>query len=528
MDEIRTALEEAKRRFREARDAGATLAELAEIVVEVRRLREELAAAESVAALEAELAAEDAESGDAESAAGDAEPAATQTHSAAEETEPATVTLEASTEEAEEAEVDEVRPSPSVRTMAPLVSVTPRRRSVIIAGADLPHFSAGTEIPDLEAVGRAFADKAEAMRRGLPSKSLVASFRIPVEGGIRSPEAAHQNGALLASAVQSWQSLVASGGFCAPEQSLYDFLQIHTADRPLLAGLPMQPAPRGRIRYVPPHVLSDTAGGVTTVTAAQDAANATKNVVSVTCPTERTAEVQAIALRVRVGNFDRMTFPEHFENFFQTALAQHARVAERALLDAIDANSTAVTDGRNFGAARDLLEALGRQAAARRDAHRMGPDAPVVVVMRSWVRDLIRADLAREAPGAAQERLAVADAEIDRFFAVRNIRVIWTLEGRTGAGQDFAPQGAGASLPWPSVVEAHVFHPGAFVVLEAPQLDLGVEIRDSTLNAQNDVEAFFEIFEGVAYRGLWSTRLRMTVCPSGEAAALATAVCTGS
>lgn len=511
MEEIRTALEEAKARFREAREAGATLAELAGLVAEVRRLREELAAAESVAELEAELAAE---------AEQEEEPEAPAEMAAADEEEP----VEHAADEAGAT----VGPSPSVGTMAPLVSVSPRRRSVIVAGADLPHFSAGTEMPDLTAVGRAFADKAEAMRRGLPAKALVASFRIPVAEGIRNPEAASENGALLASAVEGWRSLVASGGFCAPEESLYDFLQIHSAERPLLAGLPMTPAPRGRIRFVPPHVLSDTAAGVTKVTGAQDATGATKGVVSITCPAERTAEVQAIALRVRVGNFDRMTFPEHFENFFQTALAQHARVAERALLDAIDTSCTAVTDGRNLGAARDLLEALGRQAAARRDAFRMGADASVIVVMRSWVRDMIRADLAREAPGSAQERLAVADAEIDRFFAVRNIRVVWTLEGRTDGGQDFAAQGAGASLPWPSVVEAHMFHPGAFVVLEAPQLDLGVEIRDSALNAQNDVEAFLEIFEGVAYRGLWATRLRMNVCVSGEAAALATAVCTGS
>jgi len=58
---------------------------------------------------------------------------------------------------------------------------------------------------------------------------------------------------------------------------------------------------------------------------------------------------------------------------------------------------------------------------------------------------------------------------------------------------------------------------------------LGI-VRDSTLNATNDAEAFAETFESVAFVGLESIRLRSNVCPSGQSALAisSAAVCTAS
>ncbi|GIV00860.1 MAG: hypothetical protein KatS3mg014_2530 [Actinomycetota bacterium] len=517
VEELRSALDEAVERFRELRAAQAPLHELRPVAEQIATLRRELEAASLVEDVAASL----------------------------EEPEVTEDVVEATGEVAEEVAEEAPEASPQaeaspraevVAASAPVARVASRvpnglRRTSIVAAADVPGFSAGMPIPDLEELGRAFADKADAMRRGGSGRALVASFRWEISEMLSHGDARH-NESLIAAAVErkesELRSLVAAGGFCAPAETLYDIPSIHTAERPLLGALPTVGAPRGRIRYVRPHALSEATAGIQVRPASSDTTGNPKPVVRISCPTEVTAEVQAIPLRAVIGNFDRMTFPEHFENFWSTALAQLARTCERALLDAIDANCTQVTDGRNLGAARDLLEALGRHVAARRDDFRMPVGSPVVVVMRSWVLDMIRADLAREAPGSAQERLAVSDAEIARFFAVRNIVPVFTLEGRTNGGQDFAAQGTGASLPWPSTVEAHIFWPGAFTVLTLPQLDLGVEIRDSALNATNDVEAFLEVFEGVAWRGLWATRLRMNVCVTGEAAALATVACTGS
>jgi hypothetical protein len=141
---------------------------------------------------------------------------------------------------------------------------------------------------------------------------------------------------------------------------------------------------------------------------------------------------------------------------------------------------------------------------------------------------MIRADLVREMPGSADERLATADAKIDTFFAAHNLAPVWALEGRTGAGQDFASQAAGPAKAWPSVVEAHMFHPSAHFLMTLPELNLGTEIRDSTLNSTNDVQAWLETFEGTGFNGYWSSRIRINVCVTGEAAALVDVACTGS
>jgi hypothetical protein len=61
-----------------------------------------------------------------------------------------------------------------------------------------------------------------------------------------------------------------------------------------------------------------------------------------------------------------------------------------------------------------------------------------------------------------------------------------------------------------------VFHPDAHFLLELPELNLGTEIRDSSLNAANNVQAWLEIFEGTGFNGLWSIRLRLDVCFDGD------------
>ena len=73
--------------------------------------------------------------------------------------------------------------------------------------------------------------------------------------------------------------------------------------------------------------------------------------------------------------------------------------------------------------------------------------------------------------------------------------------------------------------EGYLFHPGAWLFLDGGVLDLGIEIRDSSLNATNQHEAFFESFESAAFVGVESLRIRGSWCASGEAAALVDFVC---
>jgi hypothetical protein len=129
----------------------------------------------------------------------------------------------------------------------------------------------------------------------------------------------------------------------------------------------------------------------------------------------------------------------------------------------------------------------------------------------------------------------VTDEQIDAWFSVRNINVIWTLDGLkagtygTGGSaitnQFFGLMGSSAPEPqWPGqssdgsfMLAWLLYVEGSFQFLDGGRLDLGV-VRDSTLDATNDYETFVETFESVAFRGIDAYQVQSTILPSGTSA----------
>lgn len=393
----------------------------------------------------------------------------------------------------------------------------------IVAAGEVQGFSAGQRIESPEAAGEAFAKKAMSLMgvKGgkYPVMSVVADY--PEERVLTAD--AGRNLQLIQNVI-SPQAIVAAGGLCAPVEASYDLFNPSVTDRPVRDALARFAADRGGIRFIEPPRLTDLNAGITIWTAANDenpAAPATKPCVTIACGDEITVTVDAIPLCIQVGNFSRRTFPEQFATWYQLGLAAHARVAEGNLLDRIGDLSTAVTEAQVLGAARDLLEQYGRLAAQYRSRHRTAANARLTVLLPSWVREAIRADLALQMPG--DNRMEAADAEIERFFTARNLDVSWYLDSEPGAGQVAGAQAAGAGNAWFATAVGYVFAPGTFMFLDGGTLDLGVDIRDSALNSTNDVKAFMETFENVAFTGVEALKVTSTICVSGEASALSNA-----
>lgn len=394
----------------------------------------------------------------------------------------------------------------------------------LVASGDVPGISAGQRFASPEAMGQAFADKASSVVGGRAregSKYHVGSVVVdyPAERQLGNDALANMQ---RIESVVGPAALVAAGGLCAPLEASYDLTVVATADRPVRDALARFQATRGGVRWITPPTLADLDAGVDIWTADNDATPgsdgpATKPCVTITCGDEQEAVLRAIALCITTGNFARRTFPEQFRAWYQLGLAAHSRLAEGALLDDMALASTTVTDGQNLGVARDILNTLGRAASAYRNRHRMSSRATLLAFLPAWSRDAIREDLARELPGAYAERLATAEADIDRFFAVRNIDVTWYIDTETGAGQVSPSQGDNLPLnEWIDTVVWYLSHPGAFLFLDGGTLDLGIEIRDSSLNALNNVQAFMETFEGLAYTGVEALRGSQTICVSGH------------
>lgn len=394
----------------------------------------------------------------------------------------------------------------------------------LIASGDVPGHSAGSKFASPEDMGQAFADKASSVVGGRAREgakyhvgSVVADY--PAERQLGNDATANME---KIENVVGPAALVAAGGLCAPLEANYDLTVVASADRPVRDALARFQAVRGGVRWITPPTLADLDAGIDIWTALNDATPgddgpSTKPCVTITCGDEQEAVLRAIPLCITTGNFARRTFPEQFRAWYQLGLAMHARIAEGALLDDMAQVSKTVTDGQNLGVARDLLNTLGRAASAYRNRHRMAARATLIAFLPAWARDAIREDLARELPGAYAERLATAEADIDRYFAVRNIDITWYLDTETGAGQISPSQADGAPLnEWIGTVVWYLTHPGAFLFLDGGTLDLGIEIRDSSLNAVNNVQAFMETFEGLAYTGVEAFRGSQAICVSGH------------
>jgi hypothetical protein len=421
----------------------------------------------------------------------------------------------------------------------------------ITAAASCPGVSPGQVLTDRSELAELTSEVLEQIRwdpENYGRKHVVARARwdYPEERRLSSRNDAFTNSSLI-EAVCAPEAVLASGGVCLPVNVDYSVPTWSTAQRPFRDGLPGYEADRGGIRFVsPPDIgvpdLQGSASGAGTATRvwteATDAAPAgqTKPVWTVACGSEQLVYVNAIPTRIQFGNMFGRFAPEQVAANTEQAIAVAAREAELELLTLAYNSSKQVKPVQYLGATRDLLASVDLLIAQYRYSHRIPRTARFTCVFPDWAKDLIRSDMARELAHDTDggDRLAVSDAQIEIWFSVRGINVIWTLDGlKTGTygtggsalANQFGLLGSSAPEPqWPNqasdaslVVGWLLYVEGTYQFLDGGRLDLGV-VRDSTLDATNDYETFVETFEGLAFRGLEAYQVQSTVLPSGGSA----------
>jgi hypothetical protein len=405
-------------------------------------------------------------------------------------------------------------------------SVPPASAWGLVASANLPGFTAGERLDDAEKLARAFQNAIETSagyRGGVPVKIPVAMAgnRDPRRVGFTEDRYLNRDAEAnmrKIEAAQSLQTLQAAGGICLPQNVRYDLPIVGDDARPVKAEMLNRfGADRGGVTTIPPPLLTEMTGAVGAWTHENDVdpgsdGPATKPCLTVTCPDEDTTLVEAITECLRFGVFRQRFAPEQIEAWIRLTGVWAARFAESRMLTSIGTGSTQVTSGQLLGATRDVLTTLDRAVAAMRSRHRISGAFPLRFGAPFWLRDMIRTDLARELPGSADERLAVADATIEGFIRARNVNVTWFLDGETG--QIFEAQGDGPLNPWPSVVVTYLYPEGSWLGLDGGELNLGI-YRDDDLVGTNDVKMFSETFENVHFHGVESQRIAMDLCPDG-------------
>jgi hypothetical protein len=335
-------------------------------------------------------------------------------------------------------------------------------------------------------------------------------------------------------------ALVATGGICQPVNVDYSISTWATPDRPIKDGLPSFEATRGGIRFVQPPDIAEweSATGIWTEATDAEPGTATKPVKSMVCGAEESVYVEAVSTRLGFGNMQSRFAPEQIAANTDLAIAASSRVAEENLLNLIEAVSVKKLEtAQHLGIGRDLLAAVDYARAAYKSIHRVSPTQAFTAILPDFAKDLIRTDIAREQAhdnGGSFNVWEITDAQIDSIFANRNVNVIWHLDGqkeptsKNYKTQYFGTPAEGKKLDelLPNEVMPWYFFPeGAVQLLDGGRLDLGV-VRDSTLDATNDYETFWEVWESIANRGvangIW--QILSSVKATGGSAATVTAV----
>lgn len=405
----------------------------------------------------------------------------------------------------------------------------------ITAAGDVHNTGAGNAFKSMKHMGEAVAQKGRALVAAASSRhrdgKIIGGAPIAhVEWRDEYPDARSLDGdsvgvnsrrvEAIVAALGGMDALTAAGGLCAPVDVRYELFTLGDARRPIRDALVRFGATRGGIQFnEPPTLASVGAGeGVNRYTEADDTSSTgyPKGVFDVACGDLVTREVAAIVTRAKIGNFQRRFNVESWDATWDLLMTLTARVAEDALWDSIETDSTVVETGiadvaTGLGTSRAVLRAVALAVQGFRDRHRLPETHPIRVLAPDFVRANAREDLAAQQPG--DDALAVADATINGYFTSRGVQVTWSPDA---GGQGIrGAQAAGALNPWPDTAQFLIFPEGTHLFLDGGELNFGLEIRDSTLNDTNDVEAMTEIFEETAPVGPESLALTVDICASG-------------
>jgi hypothetical protein len=432
----------------------------------------------------------------------------------------------------------------------PVIQVNEVAPVAITAGADIPGYTAGSNIADMNEVAQAMEKRLHSLRRvngGDGEQHIVASFStIYPEDRVLSTDA-ESNRAKI-DAVVGQQALTASGGHAAPFEVKYDIFGLgSTTDRPVRDLLPKFQADRGGVRFVTPPTLisltnananaasvydyANAVGVWNETTASPSVASFTNNIgdstttvkgsLTVSAAAENTAQTDAVTLQLQFGNLMTRAYPELISRHNELALVQHAREAELVLLDKIGSASKAVnahaatTEAASLiGVARDFLIQVRKASVAYRSRHRLSPDTRLKAIIPAWIYDAMAADLALNMPGDGN--LGVGESEIKGYLSGSNVDLVASLDLNSFGAQ---PGASAKLLEFPDSFVWYLFAEGTFLFLDGGTLDLGI-IRDSSLVNTNDYKMFIETFEGVAFVGVESLKITTNISINGVAAAL--------
>jgi hypothetical protein len=375
--------------------------------------------------------------------------------------------------------------------------------------------------------------------RHLRQQNGVVTFRrtIPADLIIESSDPAHVDAVMRRAMSESrlpGGSLVASGGWCAPSETLYTMCELESRDG--LLSVPEVGVSRGGINYTTGPNIAEiwTAGTGFRYTEAHDIAGTyavgangvgtgaagDKPCYKIDCPPFQEVRLETNGLCLTAGLLQSRGYPEVIARVTRGALIAHDHLTSTYDINKMVAGSTPVTyPNDTVGAIAPLLTAIEQQVEHTRYVNRMARGTTLEAVFPYWVHGAVRSDLAQR---LGVELLDVTDQRIDGWFRSRGIspQFVYDWQALTGA--------AGAFIAWPTTVQFLLYPAGTWVrgVSDVITLDT---LYDSMLLGQNDYTALFtEEASLMAKMCVDSRVVTVSLCPDGSTHAGVLIDCDGS
>lgn len=385
----------------------------------------------------------------------------------------------------------------------------------------------------LQSFNEAAYAKAAASERQLRDQHGLAVIRKPFAADqvIRSNDPAHVNEVFdraVDEALLPGGSLVASGGWCAPSEVLYDLIgEVESRDG--LLSLPEVGVARGGVSFTRGPDFADMFSQILgfSYTEANDIAgdygvnasgigngtDGNKPCYKIQCPPFVEYRLGIEGLCLSAGLLQQRGYPEVIARTIRGALVAHDHRVNGRMIASMVAGSTAISLAANqVGTLAPVLTAIELQVEHYRSVRRMSRSTTLEAVFPFWVRGAIRSDLSRQL--GVDDKYSVSDAQISAWFAERGVNPQFVYNW-----QDIAATPAASFTAWPTSVQFLLYSAGTWIRGTSDIITIDT-LYDSVLLGQNDYTALFTE-EGVftARRGQDSRVVTVPITADGATAA---------
>lgn len=383
----------------------------------------------------------------------------------------------------------------------------------ITASVDVPGYQPGQPL-DMEGVTEGIIRRANALKTAGGGVGLCASYRLPFDKPLivnDSSSGTEGTRAVILAADQGrlpQGNIVASGGWCAPSETVYELTDIACPE--MLWDAPEIQLARGGLRFF--KIPSLDVGSMTFVhTEADDISGAVKPCFKIPCPEPDEIRCDAVGVCLEAGILTQRHFPELVAWYQRNTMVAHELRVRQVLFDQAVAASTPVTIAQTFGAFSAIFAAVALQAADMVERHSLCESISIEVVFPWWAKAMFLADIARRNGVACDE---IDESCIINAFATLGVRVQWAR----GLAPNVPTQigGPTPATDWPASIPFMIHPAGAFQIGRGGEISLGV-IHDSQKFATNDyTAAFSEECVALIDRGPESRVVTVPVCPDGR------------